>query len=463
MTANVQVWEKDPASGVVVSAPYPDVGLPPFDFTFPLPVLPPDPGRTTPNFRYWNAAEAAKRGIDFWVPTMPPTAAWYCQAALEVRLDLGPIWNATYDRLSLNFYTGQLSQGVIIYSSNSADMVCHELGHAVLDAIRPDLWQSGNQEVSAFHEAFGDVSAILCALQVDTIRSSVMALTGGSYCSSRLSRIAEQFGSSLYTVFPDDAEPLCLRDAYNHFCYAPPSSLTPAGPSLILTGSVHSFSRIFSGALLQILCGMLATNPSPTQNELHDVTLDLRDIMIEAVRSAPLVPQYYAAVAAEMLTAAATRSAAYATVFRDVFVARLILSAETALAVLSSFSTRGIRATARPEERPYSPTLIRIPLDHYGFDRPVFVEAPEDPSQSPARSAGPEGRSLPPLTAEEAARTFLEHLLMRGLVDLEGEKGTLDRDQKDLSRIRMTHALERDGRQLLLRRIRVQSNLCMAA
>jgi hypothetical protein len=44
-------------------------------------------------------------------------------------------------------------------------VVCHELGHAILDALKPQLFNVASTEAGAFHEAFGDISAILCALQ----------------------------------------------------------------------------------------------------------------------------------------------------------------------------------------------------------------------------------------------------------------------------------------------------------
>ena len=40
-------------------------------------------------------------------------------------------------------------------------MVAHEIGHGLLDAIRPDLWSAAFLEVGAFHESFGDCIAIL--------------------------------------------------------------------------------------------------------------------------------------------------------------------------------------------------------------------------------------------------------------------------------------------------------------
>lgn len=82
-----------------------------------------------------------------------------------------------------------------IHSCERSAIVNHELGHAVLDALRPQLFNTGTSEVSAFHEPFGDMSVILCALQILSFRIKVLAETGRRInLNSRLSRVAEQLG-----------------------------------------------------------------------------------------------------------------------------------------------------------------------------------------------------------------------------------------------------------------------------
>ena len=150
----------------------------PFKFGFPPPALLPSLDTATEDFRYWIAAEALRRGADFWGPKVTARPAWFCGPELEVRLDVGIRWDANYERLALNFFHGVLSSGVNIYAAASGDMLCHELGHAMLDAIQDRLWHTVYKEVDAFHESFGDVSAILCALQIPTMRSSILTYTG---------------------------------------------------------------------------------------------------------------------------------------------------------------------------------------------------------------------------------------------------------------------------------------------
>lgn len=472
MPGQIQVWEKDPSLGLLVSVPKPDVAQLPFGFDFPLPELDPDPDTTSRNFRYWNAAEALRRGADFWAPAAAPKTKWESGDRLNVRLlNVGDAWNAEYTGRSLNFYRGQVRREEFIYAAESADLLCHELGHAILHAVQPPLWNVCNIEAAAFHEAFGDLSAILCALQVDTIRTSILTGTGGNvFCDSPLSRIAAQFGSALHEIAPDDAELNCLRNAYNMLCYRLPATLVhEAGDDLPLelTTKPHSFSRIFTGALLEILSGMLSVHPAPTSGILQHASLDLRDIVIAAVKSAPAVPLYYAALAGKMVEAAAIKDAAYTAIFRDVFVRRLILSADFAVEPPPmQTAERQLKIAAEGDEHQVPQALIPISLLHRGFDEPIIVEAPENPSESPVRSGVSEREFLVPLTAEDAARAFVEQLLSDGLIDVtrpEGRNIQPDQDKEDLPPAPVTHRLELINNQLHLKRIRFQCSHCMAA
>jgi len=106
--------------------------------------------------------------------------------------------------------------------------VLHELGHAILDALRPQLFNAFSIEAAAFHEAFGDMSSILCGLQLPSRRAKVLSETGGRLnTNSRLSRLAEQLGWGIRQSSPTAVDPDSLRNAANRFFYQRPEQLPP--------------------------------------------------------------------------------------------------------------------------------------------------------------------------------------------------------------------------------------------
>ena len=155
MPGSITVWEKDPAVDRLTTVPIPDVTQLPLGFNFPTVAAPPfsdDPA--TAEFRYWNAAATLRRAADFWAASIEPPVEWNGTAILDVYLDRGLALQSKYDGQALNFYHGSPAgnPAVVVYSGASPDLLCHELGHAVLDAIRPDLFNRGLLETDAFHE-----------------------------------------------------------------------------------------------------------------------------------------------------------------------------------------------------------------------------------------------------------------------------------------------------------------------
>ncbi|MBY0293511.1 MAG: hypothetical protein K2W92_09545 [Alphaproteobacteria bacterium] len=79
------------------------------------------------------------------------------------------------------------------YTSQYFDIVAHETGHYVLNVLRPDLWQSPSSDRKAFHESFGDVTALFSVLSFSELRQKVLEKTEGNlHKSSFLSIIGEK-------------------------------------------------------------------------------------------------------------------------------------------------------------------------------------------------------------------------------------------------------------------------------
>jgi hypothetical protein len=386
----------------------------------------------TSDFRYWTAADALRRGADFWAGLVPPGTAWQRGRALDVFLDAGVDLNAYYDRRSLSFFHDQVGTETV-YSGESPDIVCHELGHAVLDAIRPELWDTASDEAAAFHEAFGDITAILSGLQIPGFRIAVLKETDGRlYRNSRLSRVGEQLGWALNQRRPDQAAPDALRNASNSFFYTDSIMLPPSGPDSQLTSQPHSFSRVFTGGFFDALSGIFSIlGATPTEDNLLQASQDAGRLIVDAVVRAPVVPDYFSQLAAHMIEADSTRFAGkYHEVIKSAFVRRGILSLQSATrfppAPAASFG-KGAAPRRRAAAAMVAPkaaavvSKVTLPGDAFGLDgKTLVVQAPVETKRLRASAAAPDMGSAPMPSVDHATRAFLEVLFRRGRVEFGG-------------------------------------------
>ena len=291
----INAWEQDPGAGAqptggqIVQRPVPDLRSQPFPIRIINPAslrrLKPHPPGTA-EFRYWTAAEALRRGADFWGALLPGIS-WEVGSILPVELDFGTDLNAFYDRKGLKFFHGSAGERTV-FSGESPDVVCHELGHAALDSFKPQLFDAASIEVAAFHELFGDMSAMRSALQLPSLRERVLAQTGGVLRrASDLSRIAEQLGWAIRQSVPSAVEADCLRNAVNTFFYRDPDTLPTRAPATALSSEPHSFSRVFTGAFFEGLAGMLATTDTKDEAALLKVSQDIGVVLVEGIRAPP--------------------------------------------------------------------------------------------------------------------------------------------------------------------------------
>ena len=402
---DVAAWEDDPGSGfppmTMTSIPGLEKGKLAIRIDHPAPAPPAQVYKSgTPEFRYWAAAEALDRARAFWAPLLSGKT-WHTGAVLPVNLDAGVDLNAYYDRTGLSFFHESV-QGTTYYAGESPDILCHELGHAVLDALRPELWDAASDEVAGFHESFGDMSALLAALQLKSVRVQVLQVTEGKIGrSSRLSRLAEQLGGAVRLVRPDAAEPDCLRNAANSFFYRNPLDLPPVGPVSVLSSEPHSFSRIFTGAFLDALAGVLKVvgSATPTEDELENAALALARLLVQAVQAAAIVPDFMSQVAASMVAAdAQTNQGRFGNVLKSAFVRHGILSLETSTAPTGAGITRSMALSTAPVAAA-APIRLHGPAFGMAGDIELEVQRPDSRADScprPHRS-GP-ARPWPPTT-----------------------------------------------------------------
>lgn len=469
VNGSINAWEQDPGSGsqpdggLMIHEPVPLLGHPPFSIRIEAASPPPadnyQPG--TPAFRYWACADAARRASDFWAkilgnhrwnPALPGNI-------LPIILDEGVDLNAYYDRQALNFFHAAVG-GRMVYSGESPDIVCHEHGHAILDAIRPQLWDVSAFEPPAFHESFGDMSSILTALQLPSVRTGILQETNHDLSrASRLSRLAEQLGWAIRQKFPDEVEGDCLRNAVNSFFYQSPDDLPTSAPAKQLSSEPHSFSRVFTGAFFESLALMFASSGSLTEDSLHQVSIDLATILTGAIAHSPVVPEYFAQIGGHMIALAQAKSVGYGQAVRTAMVKHGIVSATGAIAV--STSEHALRLDISPPTAIAAPVPAEAEVDiaAFGFKtKTVHMvtagEAKRFAIAGAAASIG-DGKSI---DGTRAALGFFEDLIRRGRLDDGGFGDPRHMIVSPVPRMK-THKLVKEGDRVMLRRIRIDCGL----
>lgn len=219
--------------------------------------------------------------------------------------------NAYYDRSSLRFFAGKdPTTNNLVFTCESAAIVAHELGHAILDAIRPDLWNTAVMECASFHEAFGDIIAILVILQHEPVIKQLLIETSSSqipnlWQSNFVSELAEQLGHAVHhSSNMKTASAKYLRNIYNDFKYTDPSSLPTDNTDKTLSQEPHNFSRVFSGAWYECFCELFAYY-AKNKIDLFEAVKQARDAMAKALFDTLLVVpsqlHFFQAVSTTML------------------------------------------------------------------------------------------------------------------------------------------------------------------
>ncbi|MFF5019926.1 hypothetical protein [Streptomyces sp. NPDC001165] len=340
--------------------------------------------------------------------------------ALTAHLDAGNDLNAFYDRKGLWFFRSTVA-GVTVAACESPEVVAHETGHAILDALRPRLFNAASAETAALHEAFGDISALLTSIQLEPLRIAVLAETQSDLeLSSRVSRMAEQLGAAIRQGHPNAVDPDCLRNLSNSFFYRDPVELPPNGPANMLSSEPHSFSRVFSGAFLKVVAGIFRQQDLQDQAGLAFAAETAGQLLVDAVVAAPVVSAYYAQVAGHMIAADQRRNdGKYGPSLRSAFIRHGILSLEAAASITEPEVAR--KAAGIAEATPGGAddeglTAVTIQGAAYGLTQPFTLSAPAQERRFGIAGSDPAGGSVRPADPERVATSYLEDLFRRGRV-----------------------------------------------
>lgn len=124
---------------------------------------------------------------------------WGSTGRLQINPRAGKDPSASYSRKnrSIAFFSFK-RKGKMKHTARSFDIVAHEVGHAILDAIRPGYWSSWQLETCAIHESFADLTVILTTIaQPDLCKKILFFSKGNLHDKSFFSSVNGDFGASL--------------------------------------------------------------------------------------------------------------------------------------------------------------------------------------------------------------------------------------------------------------------------
>jgi hypothetical protein len=343
----VNIFSNDPnANGIGLEQIMPPTGKSPFSI----------PGWTgkgglfnpgTPEFQAGELFVVLTNTFASWVDFFGADFQWQPKfAQLPIAPRAGKDFNAYYDRRGLKFfYATDPKTRQVMYTCESSDIVAHECGHAILDAHHPDYWDSLLGETGAFHEAFGDMSAMLVTLADPRVRAAMLAENNGDLAKSNVvSRLAEQLALGLFNAGYTDAVASwnALRDAANKFKYKDPDLLPGRAPGAKLSSESHSFSRVFSGAFYDLLVAIYeqirkADGGLTADAALSQARSDAGHLLAQGLILAPRGDAPFKTIASSMITAdQQNNQGMYFAALKKVFSTRRILKASESNALKKS-------------------------------------------------------------------------------------------------------------------------------
>lgn len=216
-----------------------------------------------PRFTQVQTFVAADRANDFFVKHLKRQPAWpFRREQLRIRPEEGDMLNAYYSRTdgSINFFHHENPKmGKTVYSGRSAEVVYHEMGHALLDAVRPGWISSYRDATGGIHEGFGDMLSIFVGLEDPRNLDKIIAETGGDLKQhNSVARLAEELGRSIWDERgQEQPHHDYLRNAVNGLINADPETLPWRPPNENELGrEPHNYSRVISAAVYDVLASL---------------------------------------------------------------------------------------------------------------------------------------------------------------------------------------------------------------
>ena len=301
---------------------------------------------------------------------------------LAVHANAGKDFNAFYSRRqgTVNFFQEEDPvYGQPVHSGASGEIVAHEVGHAILDGIRPEYFAAWRTDPGAFHEAFGDMLAMHVSLMDERVIRRVVVQTSGDLSKPNIAaHMAEELAQGLNNRKGSNATGGdFLRNAINNFRWAEPKSLPEKGGPDQLGWEIHSFSRLWTAAHYDLLKSLVSERLQAGEKPdvaLRDSNRELLQMLAHMIREAPRGDFTFRDMAIAFVRSDKIHNGGKrAELIENVFKAREILPQDLAPEMLEvPISPARLFAS---EEAPFTPVRMTLGGD-FGMFSGAEVEVP---------------------------------------------------------------------------------------
>ena len=283
-------------------------------------------------------------------------------------------------------------------TGDSGEVGSHEVGHAILDAIRPGYLEGVGTETGAFHEAFGDILSQVVTLQNDAAIEKIVAETGGtgdlSSKRNSLSDVGEGFGKALGLGNGG------IRTTLNTFKYQDPATLPEHGSDTQLGSEVHDFARLYAGAFYDVLDGISDANRAAGMSPAQALKEAGKEAMNLVVGQAEFAPNGSEALYKELAAGLIEADRSFNDGKRSELIAQVMADRE----ILSAEAAGGLFKSAVP---PFTGELVEKQVtfgEEFGPLAGVKFSTQLDSSNSIFASESPSARQI-----ETGVKTMLAH------------------------------------------------------
>lgn len=213
----------------------------------------------------------------------------------------------------IDFFSAK-RDGKFTHSIRSFSTVAHEVGHAILDAVRPGYWSSWQAETGALHESFADLTVIFATFSQLELCRSIIFLSRGD------------LEDKSYFWIPNGGQSTLPEGEQGKGFASADHDLTMYD----VVAEVHDISLVFTGAMYDILAEMFKLQRN---SALHDdaeilckVGQHLMDLLLKAFLRGPPQNATFKDIADKMISF--EKNARIKQIMRSQFEKRFILGKE---------------------------------------------------------------------------------------------------------------------------------------